>query len=71
MFQKEGNELKFGHKGTQIETSVKKLGEKIQTMKTGLVFLFGNPSQKVITKSLKLFKKEHRKWRKKTGRKSI
>lgn len=28
MFQKEGNELKFGHKGTQIETSVKKLGNK-------------------------------------------
>lgn len=28
MFQKEGNELKFGHKGTQIETSVKKLGGK-------------------------------------------
>lgn len=28
MCQKEGNELKFGHKGTQIETSVKKLGKK-------------------------------------------
>lgn len=36
-------------------------------MKTGLGFLFGNLSQKVITNSLKLFKKEHRKGRKKTG----
>lgn len=27
MFQKEGNEFKFGHKSTQIETSVKKMGE--------------------------------------------
>lgn len=28
MFQKEGNELKFGHKGSQIKTSVKKLRGK-------------------------------------------
>lgn len=32
-----------------------------------LGFLFGNLSQKVITKSLKFFKKEYRKGRKKTG----
>lgn len=65
MFQKEGNEFKFGLKGTQIETSIKSWKTR-QTMKTGLAFLLGSLSQKVIIKSLKLFKKEHRKGKKET-----
>lgn len=36
-------------------------------MKTRLGFLFGNLSEKVFAKSLKLFKKKHRKGREKTG----
>ena len=65
-FRRKETEFKFGHKGTQIETSGKKTELKTNCGgRTRLEFSSRNLSQKVITKSLQLLKKENRKGRNK------